>query len=113
KITLEINKKLDAGWLPYYDMQNVSDYKTVEYCFEKFLTQIKSDKDKNEKRSDTIRSYISHITMLRKYIASKRNINLILEFNKAFVVNYLDWIFYERKNSARTYNNHLNFIGGF
>ena len=35
----------------------------------------------------------------------------MFDFNKAFVVNYLDWILYERKNSTRTFNNHLMFIG--
>jgi site-specific recombinase XerD len=52
--------------------------------------------------------------MINKYCAEKNiKLNLVLEFNKTFVVRYLDWILYERNNSEVTYNNHLTFITNF
>jgi len=114
KIILELNKKLDNGWLPYYSEVSSNEFKSFKFCTSQFLEQTKKEVEKGTKRSDTLRAYTSYLSMIDKYILEKNiKINLILEFNQAFVVNYLDWIFFERKNSPRTYNNHLGFIGGF
>jgi integrase/recombinase XerD len=108
KIVLEINKKLDSGWLPYYSNSGTNEFKTYEYCFKKFLEHTAAEVENKTKRPDTLRSYTSYFNMINKYVVDKKiKLNLILELNKPFVVNYLDWIYFERKNSPATYNNHL------
>ena len=114
RICLEINKKLDSGWLPYYSNATANEFKTFEYCKIQFLQQIQSDINKNIKRVDTLRSYSSMLAMIDKYIAEKKiNLKMMLEYNRVFLVNFLDWILYERNNSPRTYNNHLLFARTF
>lgn len=114
KIALEINKKLDTGWLPYYSNTGANEFKTYEYCATKFIEQTQKEVDNNTKRIDTLRSYTSFLSMIGKYLKETGvKLNMMLEFNSAFVVNYLDWIYYDRENSPRTYNNHLLFIGTF
>lgn len=114
KIALEINKKLDTGWLPYYSSTGANEFKTYEYCATQFIEQTKKEVNNNTKRIDTLRSYTSFLSMIGKYVEEKKvKLNMMLEFNSAFVVNYLDWIYYDRENSPRTYNNHLLFIGTF
>jgi integrase/recombinase XerD len=114
KIVLEINKKLDSGWLPYYSNSGTNEFKTYEYCFKKFLEHTAAEVENKTKRPDTLRSYTSYFNMINKYVVDKKiKLNLILELNKPFVVNYLDWIYFERKNSPATYNNHLTFVGNF
>ena len=113
KMVLEINTKLQSGWNTFYS-SGLAEFKTFEYCQTKFLEQIKKEVETGAKRIDTLRSYTSFLNMINKYIAEKKiKLQLIAEFNGSFVVNYLDWIFYERGNAARTYNNHLLFIGTF
>lgn len=110
KIALEINRKLEAGWLPYYT-DSTSEFKSWEYCTDKFISFLKEDIEKGIRRKDTLRSYASNISMINKYCEeNKIELKLIIEFNKSFVVNYLDWIYYKRKNSEVTFNNHLRFI---
>lgn len=114
KIVLEINKKLETGWLPFYSGSDSNEFRTFNYCTTQFLDQTKKEVANNTKRSDTLRSYTSYISMIEKYCIDKKiDIKMIFEFNKSFVVNYLDWIYFDRKNSPRTYNNHLGFILGF
>lgn len=113
KIVIELNKKLSAGWLPYYSDIN-GNFKLLQFCFDNFLKNTEDEVTSGVKRSDTLRAYKSYISLIQKYIAEKNiKINLAIEFNKSFVVNYLDWIYFERKNSVTTYNNHLTFIGNF
>ncbi len=114
KIELEINKKLETGWLPYYSDTNANEFKTFEFCKNLFIEQTQKEVENNVKRADTLRSYTSFLGMIDKYVETKKlKMNMMLEFNKSFVVNYLDWIYFERNNSPRTYNNHLIFIGTF
>ncbi len=114
RIVLEVNKKLDSGWLPYYDNTDSADFKTFMYCTDKFLEITAKDVANGTKRKDTNKSYKSGISMLKKYISeNKLNIHLIIEINKTFVVNYLDWIVYERNVSNTTHNNHAVFLGIF
>lgn len=114
KIVVEINRKLATGWLPYYSNTGATEFKTFEYCSEKFLSQTQKEVDSNVKRIDTLRSYTSFLKMIKKYASEKQiPMNLVLSLNREFVVNYLDWIYYERENSPRTYNNHLLFLGTF
>lgn len=114
KIVLEVNKKLDSGWLPYYDNTDASDFKTFAYCCDKFLEITAKDVANGSKRADTNKSYKSGISMLKKFISEKKlNVHLMLEINKPFIMNYLDWIFYERKVSGTTHNNHVVFLGVF
>lgn len=113
-IAYNINKKLDSGWLPYYSDISNKDFKTFEYCKELFLQQTEAEVNSGLKRIDTLRSYTSYLKMITKYTVDKKQpLKLMFDFNSAFVVNYLDWIHYDRKNSARTHNNHLRFIGTF
>lgn len=113
-IVVEINKKLQSGWLPYYSQIDNNDFKTFDYCKKLFLEQTEKEVKTNIKRPDTLRSYKSYLNMIDKFCTDKPyKINLMFDFNKAFVVNYLDWIYFDRKNSTRTYNNHLLFIGTF
>ncbi len=108
---LEINFKLKNGWLPIYDNVGTNDFKTLDFCFELFLSHFEKDIKKGVKRPDTYRSYKSFISMIKKYITySNLRVKMIFEFKKEFIINYLDWIYYDRQNSARTYNNHLGFI---
>ena len=109
-IALEINKKLSSGWLPWYNNTSALEFKTFEFCKTQFLSQISEEIKKGQKRIDTLRSYNSCLAMIDKYVIEKKiDMKMMLDFNKSFLQNFLDWIYFERKNSARTHNNHLLF----
>jgi integrase/recombinase XerD len=114
KIKDEINRKLSEGWLPFYTESYDANFKTYQFCKNKFLEQFALDVSRGFKRPDTERTYKSYLSMIELFLkVKKRKLNFIFEMNKVFVVNYLDYILYERKNIPRTYNNHLGFIKAF
>lgn len=114
KITLNINLKLEAGWNPYYTSEVSNDFKTIDFCFNTFITHIEFEVKNKVMREDSLRSYKSYISMIKLFIEEKKyEVKLLVELNKAFFVNYLEWIYFERKNTASTYNNHLTFIINF
>ena len=40
-------------------------------------------------------------------------LKFVIEIDTYIIQNYLDFLFFEKKNSARTYNNHLKFLNTF
>ena len=66
------------------------------------------------KRADTIRAYKSFLELFKKYIENKKiPIKFVVKIDVFMIQNYLDYLYYERKNSSSTYNNHLRFLNTF
>ena len=108
-----INQKLENGWSPFYEDNNVK-YKSVEYCAELFLKMQEREVEEGVKRTDTLRSYKSFLDLFVKYLKDKKlMLKFVIEIDTYIIQNYLDFLFFEKKNSARTYNNHLKFLNTF
>ena len=113
KMIASINQKLDSGWSPFYEDTNVK-YKSVDFCTELFLKMQEREVEEGVKRTDTLRSYKSFLDLFLKYLKDKKlMLKFVIEIDTYIIQNYLDYLFYDRKNSARTYNNHLKFLNTF
>ena len=113
KMIATINQKLENGWSPFYEDNNVK-YKSLEYCAELFLKMQEREVEEGVKRTDTLRSYKSFLDLFVKYLKDKKlMLKFVIEIDTFVIQNYLDYLFYDRKNSARTYNNHLKFLNTF
>jgi site-specific recombinase, phage integrase family len=113
KMIAAINQKLDNGWLPFYEDTNVK-YKSLEYCTDLFIKMQGREVEEGVKRTDTLRSYKSFLDLFVKYIKDKKlMIKFVIEIDTYIIQNYLDYLFFDKKNSARTYNNHLKFFNTF
>lgn len=110
-IIVEINKKLQEGWNPFIEQENVNAFNLFSDCIDLFMTRIeKLVKDKSM-RPDTLRAYKSYCANIHLYL---KNQNLermfIVSYNKQFILRFLDWIYYEKQNSPTTHNNYLQFL---
>ena len=113
KMIATINQKLENGWSSFYEDNNVK-YKSLEYCAELFLKMQEREVEEGVKRTDTLRSYKSFLDLFVKYLKDKKlMLKFVIEIDTFVIQNYLDYLFYDRKNSARTYNNHLKFLNTF
>ncbi|WP_281980449.1 tyrosine-type recombinase/integrase [Tenacibaculum mesophilum] len=113
-IVASINEKLRKGWTPFLKEKNTKSFTKLFDAFDLFLKQTEQQIIKGSLREDTLRSYKSYINNLRGFIIETRNKDcFVTEFNENLCRDFLDMIFYERKNSARTHNNYLTFIGIF
>ena len=110
KMVVDINAKLLTGWSPFMSEtgKNYKSWNQAVSDFEKYLQKQLKD---NIMRPDTVRSYNSNLNMLKLFISEKNlKITFALQINKIFCVQYLDWVYMERLNSATTRNNHLVFL---
>ena len=113
KMIAAINQKLDNGWSPFYEDTNVK-YKSLEYCTDLFLKMQEKEVIDGIKRPDTLRAYTSCIELLKKYFTDKKiQLKFLVELDTYTLQNYLDYLYYERKNSPSTYNNHLRLLNIF
>ena len=110
KMVLDINAKLLTGWSPFFN-ESGKNYKSWNDAVNDFEKYIQKQFKDNILRKDTVRTYSSNLNLLKQFIFEKKmKITFALQINKTFCIHYLDWIYMDRENSARTRNNHLIFI---
>ena len=113
KMIASINQKLDSGWSPFYEDNNVK-YKSLQFCTDLFLKMQEREVQDGIKRPDTLRAYTSCLELFQKYITDKKiPLKFVIELDTNTLQNYLDYLYYDKKNSANTYNNHLRLLNIF
>jgi site-specific recombinase, phage integrase family len=113
KMIATINQKLDSGWSPFYEDTNVK-YKSLDYCADLFIKMQEKEIADGVKRPDTVRSYKSFLAGFKKYITDKKlPIKFLIELDTYTIQNFLDYIYIEKNNTPRTYNNYLRFLNTF
>lgn len=111
RMVLAINRKLERGWNPFInEKQSKAFVKFTDAC-EVFLSRTEKEVKAGDKRADTLRSYKSFINNICDYLVDINEGKMfVLKFNTELVRDFLDVVYYDRDNSARTRNNYLNFI---
>ena len=113
KMVQAINQKLETGCSPFYENPS-NQYKSLEDSFSLFLKQLEKEVKDGIKRPDTLRSWKSFFSNISAYIKEKHlDIKFVLNIDFLFVNNFLDYIYYDKRNSPRTYNNYLAYMKGF
>jgi len=108
----DINKRLQKGWNPFYEKKGSKELTKLFIAFDIYIKMIELEvKDKNL-RKPTLKTYKSFINLLKTYINDvvKTPDMFCYKFDEEFVGSYLDYIRYDKGNSARTRDNHLSFI---
>lgn len=106
-----INKELEQGWNPYRTEENSAIFKVLIPEMDHFIARKNQEFKKNNLRKDTLRSYTSFVNMIKKYARENNHHDItIYDFDTYYINEYLDNLYYEKENSARTRNNHLSFI---
>ncbi len=106
-----INHELRQGWSPFMDGDSKGNFKPFTQVLNQFIQQAERKLKDGLIRPDTLRSYKSFVTVIAKYQKRSDNLNMAaVEFTRDFIIKYLDYIYFELKRTARTSNNHLNFL---
>jgi len=112
RMILEINKRLETGWNPFYANKGTKEFTKFSDTLKIYLKRVKLEYDEDNLRYDTFKTYRSQITILENYlIETKAQDMLAYKFDIDFVGVYLDYIRYDKGNSARTRDNYLGFLG--
>lgn len=102
EIIQSINIKLAGGWSPYGESENVRYYTPLAQVMSLYI-----EEKQKELKQDTLRSYKSFCTIFGNWINSIVPGCRCIQFNKTLSVRYMDYVYNERKVSARAYNNTL------
>lgn len=102
-------EQLSNGWNPWInqDTQNLDTFEAVLTQYERYLEKMLSQ---DNIRKETYSGYKSNIKILRHFIAKKKKITYVYQFDRRFCVDFLDYVFIDRGNGAQTRNNYLNFL---
>ena len=112
RIITNLNTKLAEGWTPFINEENKKSFTELKVIFEVFLKEVEQQIKKDVLRPDTLRAYNSYTNNFKKYLIDIRKENLFVnEFKEKLCRDFLNVIFFERNNSAKTHNNYLTFLG--
>lgn len=104
-------KKLEDGWNPWIESENAKAYyKFPDVClhYKKHIAKLEAD---GILRPDTYRDYTSQLRNIETWNEKYKNtITYIYQFDRSFIVDFLEEIYIVRGNSAVTRNNYLGFI---
>tara|TARA_R110002020_G_scaffold210555_1_gene416617 strand:- start:26865 stop:28037 length:1173 start_codon:yes stop_codon:yes gene_type:complete len=108
RICAEVNKKLNQGWTPFNSGNSGKEYTLLKEAISRYCEHNRLAMGKGQLRPDTFRSYQSMSNLLMSYLNLKGKEDLLCaQFNRQFVTQYADYIFFEKKRSARTGNNYI------
>jgi integrase len=106
-----VYEKLRRGWNPWIASEDSKSYSTfIDVCnhYDKLITKKAED---GIYRPDTYTSCMSYLRNLKKYNENlKIPITYIYQFDKRYIVDFLEYVYIDRKNSAQTRDNYLAWL---
>ncbi|AUS04375.1 tyrosine-type recombinase/integrase [Pseudotamlana carrageenivorans] len=109
KMVSSINSRLDRGWNEIIEEEAPKSLCLIIDATKSYINSLDRDYQNGAIRKDTYRTYTSFITNFENWIKKTgREKEFILHFNASLISEFLDHIYIERKNKARTYNNYLH-----
>ena len=107
-----LNEQLYSGWSPY--MGNLTEVKTIDYCFDYYLKTLSKELSDGVKRKSTCNNYKHFITAFTEYLSIyQKNAKFISDISTLICDHFLDRIYIEKEKSARTYNFYLTCMRTF
>ena len=89
----------------------MTDFSTVVSSYRDYVSALET---KGTLKHKTAYDYLSRLTSLETYIAECRiPIKCIYQFDRSFVVDYLDYLIMDKDVSATTRNNHRTWLSTF
>lgn len=100
--------KLQAGWNPFAENGSGRSVTKISDILEKYLANIAQDC-----RKKTIQAYTSRVNVLREYMATLAAPPVYAyQYTREFIVDFLDWVYFDREVSPRTRNNYMAWCYG-
>lgn len=97
-----INNQLAGGWSPFGESENIRYYTTLDEVMRLYI-----EEKQKELKPDTLRSYKSFCRIFGEWCLNTIPGCKCIQFNRVLAIRYMDYVYNERKVSARGYNNQL------
>ena len=103
-----LNVELEKGWNPFIEEQNSKSYSLLIKAIDSFLKLSRRRFDEGDIREETIAGYESYMKILKQFIEENKWTNMyVAQFNKEFILKFLDYIYYDLGRKGQTRDNYL------
>jgi integrase len=113
-LVARVYEQLRRGWNPWIELENSKSYSTLtDVCahYDKLITKKAQD---GIYREDTYTSNMSYLRNLKKYNDTvTTSITYIYQLDRQYIIDFLEHIYIDRKNSAQTRDNYLAWLRTF
>jgi integrase len=104
----DVNDRLYSGWNPLLTQEEAVAFRPLNEAMDHYIRHVERQVQDKTVRPDTLRAYTSFVVNLKAWLGKSNP--LCYEWDKAYISRFLDYIYLEKKNSARTRNNYLSFL---
>lgn len=110
-LVTNLTQQLIAGWNPFINNDKARSYTTWEAVVQRYVDYVKVSAEKGMLKPKTAADYRSRLAVLQSYIEeSNIAIKYVYQFDKTFVVDFLDYIVFDKERSAKTRNNYRTWL---
>lgn len=105
--------KLKCGWSPFADVEKTRQFTPFQTIIDRYRGYIQVMSDKCAMKEKTAFDYKSRLKVLAEYISEYRQVKYVYQFDRTLIIDFLDYIFYDRDVSATTRNNYRTWLSTF
>nr|DAO61907.1 MAG TPA: Integrase [Caudoviricetes sp.] len=107
-------EKLKSGWNPWTKAKKTRQYTKFDVVIERYEEYIDIAESKNILKTKTAIDYRSRLNQLKIFLSeSGTRITYIYQFDRIFVVDFLDYLILDKDVSAKTRNNYRTWLSTF
>lgn len=109
-----LTQQLMAGWNPFVNNDKARSYTLWETIVKRYTEYVNVSASKGMLKSKTATDYLSRLSGLLAYLdESNASIKYVYQFDKTLVVDFLDYIVFDKERSAKTRNNYRTWLSTF
>lgn len=108
-----ITAKLTAAWNPWVNVDKSRQFTEIPIIFSRYRDYIKAMTDKKSMKEKTSIDYLSRLKMLETFIQECKNIKYAYQIDRAFAIDFLDHLMYDREVLVTTRNNRFKRVAYF
>lgn len=109
-----IFEKLKAGWNPFVNARRTRQYTEFSVVVNRYESYIRIAGNKGTLKAKTVVDYLSRLNQFRAYMSETgANIRYVYQFDRAFIIDFLDYLIFDKDVNARTRNNYRSWLSTF
>lgn len=107
-------EKLKAGWNPFTNANKTRQFTDFSLILSRYKGWITKQKQNGTMKQKTYSDYSSKLNVFELYLKETgTDIRYVYQFNSTLVIDFLDYLIYDKDASARTRNNYRMWLSTF
>lgn len=108
-----ITAKLTSGWNPWVNVDKSRQFTELPIIFSRYRDYVQSMTDKKSMKEKTSIDYLSRLKTLESFVQECKVVKYAYQIDRAFAIDFLDHLMYDRDVSATTRNNYRSWLVSF